>query len=265
MMGLYVEHLTVGYGKRRILTDVNLSIRPGEIVALLGANGSGKTTLLRTIGGSIAPISGRMMIDDVDLSELSVRRRASLVTTMSQEFAAETGLTGWDRIEMSFFPVKGLFDRLTEKERASIGAMADEFGMRTLLDRDLSAMSAGERQMVSLLAAAVRQTPVLLLDEPASALDFNRSEEMFALLHRLAEQGRAILVVLHDPTQALRHATGICCVDGDQLRRLDLMALSDGELEATLRQLYPHLKIHRDPLFCYADASLRKDINDADH
>lgn len=253
MKGLYIEGLCAGYGKRRVLSGIDLSVAPGEIVALLGANGCGKTTLLRAVSGAIPIESGKILADGVDLSALDTRRRATLVAAMPQESAAEAGLRGMDRIEMSFFPVKGLFGRLTEEEEARICAMAEEFGILPLLDRDLAAMSAGERQMISLLAAAVRETPVLLLDEPTSALDFNRTEEFFSLLHRLAEQGRAILVVLHDPTQALRHASKLLRFDTDGAELIDLINPDYDAVEHSLRRLYPHLRIHRDPLYCFAE------------
>lgn len=254
MTELYIKNLSVGYGKKEVLRQLTLCVRGGEIVAVLGENGCGKTTLLRAVGGAVPIMSGRICVDGADLATLDTRRRASLVATMAQEFGAEAGLTGLDRIEMSFFPTKGLFGRLTPQEHEQIVGMAREFGIEPLLSRDLAAMSAGERQMISLLGAAVRNTPILLLDEPSSALDFNRTEELFVLLHRLAEQGRAILIVLHDPSQALRHASRILRFGGDGYELLDLSCPDYDRVEASLRRLYPHLRIHRDPLFCYADA-----------
>jgi ABC-type cobalamin/Fe3+-siderophores transport system ATPase subunit len=159
---------------------------------------------------------------------------------------------------------KGLFGTLCAEERERIRAMADEFGVLTLLERDLAAMSAGERQMIFLLAAAVRQTPVLLLDEPSSALDFNRTEELFALSHRLAAQGRAIVIVLHDPTQAIRHATSILELDETGAERLDLTTPDYDHIEQSLRRLYPHLRIHRDPLVCL-DERERVQSEDFEH
>ena len=253
MKGLHVENLCVGYGRRTVLKNISLTVAPGQIVAVLGENGCGKTTLLRAIGGAVSVSSGRILVNDTDLLGCRPRRRATYLATMPQICAAEAGVTGMDRIEMSFFPDKGLFGQLTPTEREEILAMARELEMTDLLERDLSQMSAGERQMIFLLAAAVRGTPVLLLDEPSSALDFNRTEQMFALLHRLAEQGRAILTVLHDPTQALRHASAILRLDGEGVERIDLTDPDYEEVQLSLRRLYPHLKIHRDPLFCTSE------------
>ena len=132
MTVLKIEHLHAGYGKRNILNDVCLEVQAGEILAVLGENGSGKTTLLRTIQGTLPRYKGTIRVNGINLSGLNTRRRAALVTTMAQELSAEEGLTGMDRIEMGFFPVKGLFGRLTEAEHETIRAMAKEFGILPL-------------------------------------------------------------------------------------------------------------------------------------
>ena len=258
MKGLCIENLTVGYGRRHVLKQLNLTVAPGETIAVLGANGCGKTTLLRAITGAIKPISGEIRVDGVDLSTLNARHRAAVVATMPQVCEAEPGLSGMDRIEMSFFPEKGLFGRLTAEERDRVRTMASEFDILSLLDRDLAAMSAGERQLIFLLSAAVRPTPVLLLDEPTSALDFQRTEEFFALTARLAQQGRAILTVLHDPTAAVRHTSSILLIDEASAERIDLTAPDYDAVERSLRRLYPHLKIYRDPLFCLSEREIER-------
>lgn len=258
MTALRIEHLSAGYGtgygRRYVLKHVNLTVQAGEMIAILGENGSGKTTLLRAIQGNIPLWDGTITVNGTDLASLNTRRRAMLVTTMAQDTAAEAGLTGMDRIEMGVYPKKGLFGRLTPEDHEKIRSIAQAFGILPLLERDLSAMSAGERQMISLVRTAVQDTPVLLLDEPASALDFNRTDLLFSLLHKLAEQGKAILIVLHDPTQALRHAAKIMRMDGTSAELLDLRKPDYDRIEQSLRVLYPNLRIHRDPLFCFTES-----------
>ena len=250
--------ITKTFGSVVANNKVSLDIMEGEILSLLGENGSGKTTLLRAIAGNVPLREGSVLWDGQDLAACGIRKRASLVATMSQELTAEPGLCGMDRIEMGFFPEKGLFGRLSAAEREEIREMAHDFGIGHLLARDLASMSAGERQMIFLCGAAVRKTPILLLDEPSSALDFNRTERLFSLLHRLAGEGRVILTVLHDPTLALRHATAILPMRGGQAERIELRDTADERIEQTLRTLYPGLRIHRDPLFCYTETQMMK-------
>ena len=143
---------------------------------------------------------------------------------------------------------------------ALLDASAEAFGIAHLLGRDLAEMSAGERQMISLLRAAVQDTPVLLLDEPSSALDFNHTGALFALLKTLADGGKTILIVLHDPTLALRHASKIVRMGhGTAEDILDNRSPDYEKTEASLRMLYPDLRIHRDPLFCYTETSSYKE------
>lgn len=248
---LEIERLSAGYGKHRVLENVTFSLRSGEIAAVLGANGGGKTTLLRAIQGSLPVTEGTIRLNGEDLSVRNVRRRAALVTTMPQEHPAIPGLTGLDRIETAFYPARGLFGRMTAADREKIRTFADTFGIAHLLDRDLAEMSAGERQMISLLRAAVQDTPVLLLDEPSSSLDFNHTGRLFSLLKDLAEQGKMILIVLHDPTLALRHTSKILRMGHGTVE--DVLE-TDGDparMENSLRILYPALRVNRDPLFCY--------------
>lgn len=252
MSALRVRDLSVGYGKRQVLSNVTLDVDSGEIVALLGENGCGKTTLFRAIQGSIPRSGGEVYVNDVPLSGMSPRKRATYVTMMPQEHPSVQGLTGRDLAETAFYPRHGILGATTAEERERLTRTARQFGIERLLERELSEMSAGERQLLGLLRVAVQDTPVLLLDEPSSALDFNHTNDMFELLHLLADRGRAILIVLHDPTAALRHADTLIRV-GHQTTEAVLREPSadTAAAEGFLRELYPDIAVNRMPLFCY--------------
>ena len=117
-------------------------------------------------------------------------------------------------------------------------------------------MSVGERQMIALMRAAIQDTPIILLDEPASALDLQRTEILFSMLHKLASDGKTILMVLHDPTQALRHGDRILCLKKNPEASI-LQEVSNPKdisvTETMLQRIYPGLHIHTDPLFCYME------------
>lgn len=251
---LEIRDLSAGYGRRRIWEHIDLTASPGEICVLMGKNGSGKTTLLRAIQGSIPSRTGHIRIGGADLAGMSVRQRAAKVTTMPQEIPADKGLLGQDYAEMAFYPARGPFAKLTERDRGKIRLTAEAFGISGLLDRDLAEMSAGERQMISLLRAAVQDTPVLLLDEPVSALDYQHTEMLFHMLQQMAAAGKTILTVLHDPTLALRHGTRLLCLENGRIAAdVPVDASSPAMMEAALGILYPGLRVHRDPLFCYTE------------
>ena len=254
MNTLEIRNLTAGYGRKKIWENLSLTLRGGEITVLLGRNGCGKTTLLRAVQGSLPAMEGSIFVNGTDLGGLSVRQRAALVTTMPQKIPDAEGLTGMEYLKMGFYPTKGPFAGLTDTDRLRITEKAVPFGASGLLYRDLSEMSMGERQMLSLLRAELQDTPVLLLDEPASALDFGHTAELFAMLKTLAAKGKCILAVLHDPTMALRYGTRLLCLDrGGCFADLSVAGTPPEEMESALRKLYPTLRLHTDPVFCWSE------------
>ena len=253
MNTLEIQNITVGYGRNTVWQDFSLQMHGGEILVLLGKNGCGKSTLLKALQGNLPLRAGSIRINDTDLAGLSVRRRAALVTTMPQEIPMEAGVRGMDYLEMGYYPVRGPFGSLRDGDREKIEKLAETFGTAALLGKDLAEMSAGERQMLSLMRAAVQDTPVLLLDEPASALDFDRTARLFAMLKTLAAQGKCIMAVLHDPTAALQVGTRVLCLaEGKCLADLEPANTPPDLMEQTLQKLYPTLRLHTDPLFCWS-------------
>ena len=251
---LEIRDLSVGYGRKTIWNRLDLCVQAGEFVVLLGKNGCGKTTLLKAIQGNLPLRNGGISINGTNLANLSVRKRAALVTTMPQEIPAEGGLTGMDYLEMGLYPARGPFAKLTGTDSEKIQNLAEPFGAAALLQRDLAEMSAGERQMLSLLRAALQDTPVLLLDEPASALDFGHTAALFSMLQKLAAQGKCILAVLHDPTAALRYGSRLLCLEEGQCTAdFRPSETAPEQIEANLRWLYPTLRLHMDPMFCWSE------------
>lgn len=252
MNELKICDISAGYGRRCVLSGVTLTAKSGEITVLLGENGCGKTTLFRAIQGSIPLRHGEIYVNDIPLSSLNPRKRARYVTMMPQEHSPVPGLTGRDLAETAFYPAHGTFGSPTESELERLLLTAEKFGAEHLLSRDLSEMSAGERQMMGLLRASVQDTPVLLLDEPSSALDFNKTAEMFDMLHDISNDGRIVLLILHDPTLALRHATVIArMAHGTAEEVFYNDAKNPREAEKFLQKLYPGIKVNPEPLFCY--------------
>lgn len=262
MSVLQLQNICAGYRGHPVLSNLCLNMEAGEICMLLGENGCGKTTLLRTIQGSIPIMTGQITINDIDLASTSVKHRATLVTTMTQAEPPMEGVTGRDRIEMGFYPTKGLFGKLSNTEQDRVDSLANTFGIAHLLHRDMANMSAGERQMIALLRAVLQDTPVLLLDEPTSALDFNHTEMLFTILHELAQKGKAILMVLHDPTEALRHGDRVLYMTKEEQGFLQEIPEPKNfpEAEKYLQKLYPGLRVHGETGFCYHESYKNKDI-----
>ncbi len=255
---LCVEGLSAGYGTKLLWSDITFSIKPGEICVLMGENGCGKTTLLRTLQGTGKPKSGKIFWEEqgtvLDLASVAVRKRAGILTTMPQEIPQVTGLSVWDFLEMGLYHKRGPFAKFTKDDIQNIQMLACEYGIEQLLSAFFDELSTGQRQILSLVRTIVQDTPLILLDEPASALDFAHVEILLRMLQRTAAMGKSMLMVLHDPTLAIRVCSRLFCMANGKLYA-DIENPKDHlmETEMVLRRLYRGLRIHEKPLFCYCE------------
>ncbi|OQY29150.1 MAG: hypothetical protein B6244_04755 [Candidatus Cloacimonetes bacterium 4572_55] len=224
-----VRNLHIGYSrKKRILSDLNFTVNPGEFIAIIGPNGAGKTTLLRTLSGFLPPLSGTVLFQDSPVSSWSPRILAQSVALVGQLNRIEFDFTVWETVLMGRFPYLKKYEwegHGDKKETEDALRQTDCYHFR---DRRLSVLSGGERQRVMLARALAQHPSVLLLDEPTSHLDVHHRLKFFRLLKGLnRERQLTIITVLHD----LNNAALFC-------RRLLLLAdgglLADGLAEHVL-------------------------------
>jgi ABC-2 type transport system ATP-binding protein len=195
-----VENLTKVYrsrrrGEVRAVDDVSFEVAPGEIVGLLGPNGAGKTTTIKCLCTLVSPTSGRMVVDGVDAAEHPRAATAKLAAVLEGNRNIYWRLTARENLEY-FAALQGI-------PRRSIDGLRDElierFGLTEARDADARTLSRGMQQKLAVACAFVKQTPVLLLDEPTLGLDVETSLELRGMLRALAtEAGRTILLSSHD-------------------------------------------------------------------
>ncbi|WP_354691712.1 thiamine ABC transporter ATP-binding protein ThiQ [Phytobacter sp. RSE-02] len=179
-----------------------LSIQQGEQVAVLGPSGAGKSTLLNLIAGFLSPASGVIMIENSDHTRTPPSRRP--VSMLFQENNLFTHLTVRQNIGLGLNP--GL--KLSSAQNTKLEAIASTMGLDTLLGRMPDQLSGGQRQRVALARCLVREQPVLLLDEPFSALDPALRQEMLALVKEVCHrQQLTLLMVSHNVEDAARIAS----------------------------------------------------------
>ena len=200
-----LQRLTVGYGDRAVLSDINLTLKAGQMVCLLGSNGVGKSTLLRTLAGFIPPLSGKVLLQGRDLLSLSLPERSRAVSVVLTERVEVPYMKVADLVGMGRSPYTGFFGTLSEEDRAVIDEAIKMVGIASLADRTIDTLSDGERQKVMLAKALAQQTPVILLDEPTAFLDFHaKASTLRLMLHLAHETGKTILLSTHDVEMALR-------------------------------------------------------------
>ena len=200
-----LRKLTVGYGNKAVLIDINQQIEAGQMVCLLGANGAGKSTLLRTLAGFQPPLSGHIFLQGRDLNSLSLMRRSRAVSVVLTEHIEVPYMCVEDLVGMGRSPYTGFFGSLSEEDRKVVDEAIGMVGISDLAQRSINTLSDGERQKAMLAKALAQQTPVILLDEPTAFLDFHAKVGTLRLMLRLAhETGKTILLSTHDVEMAIQ-------------------------------------------------------------
>lgn len=206
-MTIELRGVAAGYGRRRVLDDLSLSVADGEILALVGVNGSGKSTLLKVMARLLRPLSGGVYWNGSPVAEWSTSAWAKACAFLPQEHPHGRELTVEELVGHGRFPHRRAFRGLDRRdkeavERALVRTRAD--GLRHRL---VGTLSGGERQRAWLAMALAREPSLLLLDEPTTFLDVRGQCEMADLLRALnRETGLTIVLVLHDLNLAARCA-----------------------------------------------------------
>lgn len=207
-MKITLEQLSVGYkGFSPVVTDINVEIKSGELTCLIGSNGIGKSTLLKTLTGFLPKLGGRLLLDGRDIDLLSQCERAKYISIVLTYKTDVQNLSVAEMVGMGRMPYTGFWGKLNADDREIVAEAINMVGINHLKDRMVQTLSDGERQKVMIAKALAQQTPIILLDEPTSFLDFPSKVEMLQLLHRLAkETDKVVFLSTHDLELALRIA-----------------------------------------------------------
>jgi ABC-2 type transport system ATP-binding protein len=200
--------LTVRFGKVTALDRLELSARPGSVLAVLGPNGAGKTTFVRCVATLVRPDSGRLWVrgQDVVREAAKVRRDIGLA---GQFAAVEAAMTGRENLEMT----ARLFGHGRIAARRAAAAVIDQLGLADVADRRSGGYSGGQRRRLDLGASLVGSPRLLLLDEPTAGLDPVGQSEVWAAVRALAAAGTDILLTTHYLAEADQLADHVVVID----------------------------------------------------
>lgn len=211
-----LESLCAGYPGRAVLKDVSLSFPAGRVVILVGPNGSGKSTLLRTALGLQPKTGGRVLLDGIPIEALTARQTALKAAYLPQSRAVPN-ITARRMVLHGRFPHLSFPRRYrAEDYRAAERALAWA-GAEDIADRPMQELSGGQRQKVYLAMALAQETEMVFMDEPTTYLDVRHQIEVMAVAHRLAQDGKAVVLVLHDLCLAMRFADEIAVLSNGGL------------------------------------------------
>ncbi len=202
--------LSIGYENKTVVSDINVTLNEGDIIALVGPNGAGKSTLFKTFSTHIRPVGGKIELFGKDLMTYSPKERAKLLGIVLTERPDDMFLKVFDVVAAGRYPYTGMFGKLTEKDENEIKVSLELVGIKHLIDRVFNTLSDGEKQKVMIAKAIAQNTPVIMLDEPTAFLDYPSKIELFSLLKKLAkEQKKAILFSSHDLELLFRYTDNL--------------------------------------------------------
>ncbi|PYB68412.1 ABC transporter ATP-binding protein [Thermoplasma sp. Kam2015] len=214
-MSVIIQNLSVRYGDKEILSNFNLKVDDGEFFVILGSSGSGKTTLLRSIAGLIPVDSGRIYIDDSDVTDLYPSDRN--IAMVFQNFALYPHMTVFDNISLNL-KIKHV---PKEEIRKKVEEVAEILHISQHLDKYPRQLSGGEQQRVGIARAMVRDPSVFLMDEPLSNLDAKLRREMLGELRSFHEKvKKTIIYVCHDQDEAMALADRILVLNQGKIMQM---------------------------------------------
>jgi iron complex transport system ATP-binding protein len=196
---LRVLDLRFSYGSLPVLRGVSLETRSGEVCGLFGPNGCGKTTLFRCCLGLLRGRAETLAVEGHDIGSLPPAQRARLMAYVPQEHKPPFPLLVRDVVMLGRTPYLGLLGRPAPADWRIVHETLERVGLAGLAARPYDRLSGGQRQLVLIARAVAQRTPVILLDEPASGLDFHNQVRIWGVLRSLAESGASVLCCSHDP------------------------------------------------------------------
>ena len=201
------EDLAVGYDRRAVLSGLSFEINRGDYLCVIGVNGSGKTTLMKTLLGLIPPVGGAIIKDDSLKNAIGYLPQQSDV---QKDFPASV----WEVVLSGCQSSMGLRPFYNREDKKKAEESISRMGLEKLKRRCYRELSGGQQQRVLLARALCATQSILLMDEPVSGLDPQVTEEMYALVQQLNDEGVTIIMISHDTDRALQYATHILDVGG---------------------------------------------------
>ena len=212
------EHVSIELGGRRVVSGVDLEIPAGELLALVGPNGAGKSTLLAALAGERRPDSGRVLVGELEAGSYAPLELARTRSMLTQDNAVSFPFLVAEIVEMGRSPWARTPRR--EDDEAAIASALERADVAHLVGRRFTELSGGERARVSLARVLAQDTGIVLLDEPTASLDLRHQEDVLRIARDLAEEGRVVVVVLHDLSLAGAYADRIALLEQGRLRAL---------------------------------------------
>lgn len=199
--------------RRQILHGIDVEVRPGEVLGLIGPNGAGKSSLLALLSGDRDPDSGEVLLGGHSYRELGDREAAQRRSVMLQDTSVSFSFTVHDVVRMG----RSAWPKDPARDEKIVDDALAKVDLTHLADRDITTLSGGERARAALARVIAQDSRLVMLDEPTAAMDIGHAERTLLLVRRLAAEGRAVLIVIHDLSTAAQHCDRVVLLSGGRV------------------------------------------------
>jgi iron complex transport system ATP-binding protein len=218
MIALQTKELTLAYGEKPIINDLDLNLPKGEITVFVGSNGCGKSTLLRSLARLMKPQSGVIVLDGQKISSMPTKEVARQLAILPQGPIAPEGLTVHQLVRQGRYPHQSWLKQWSQEDEKKVQKALMDTNLKAFADRSVDSLSGGQRQRAWIAMTLAQDTDIILLDEPTTYLDMTHQIEILDLLYDLNEkEHRTIIMVLHDLNMACRYAHNIVAIKEQQV------------------------------------------------
>lgn len=215
---LKANNLKVGYGKKVVVNNINIEVKKGEILCLLGSNGAGKTTILRSLSKLLTPVEGEVYLNNINIKDIprkELSKKMALVLT--NKFQGDL-MRVQDIVNMGRYPYTGFFGKLTSKDYQKVDEALETVNAIHLKERYFDQLSDGEKQKVLVARALVQEPEIIILDEPTTHLDIRHRLELIDILKKLSkEKSIAVILSLHEIGIALKSCDKVMLIKNNNV------------------------------------------------
>lgn len=212
-----VKDLSAGYGGVDIVSGISFDVCSGEILTMIGPNGGGKSTILKAVCGLIPRSGGSVELCGKNADSLNRTERSQILSVMLTERLRTDLMTCRDVIAAGRYPYTGIFGALSERDERIVDSAVETVNAMEFANADFNSISDGQRQRVLLARAICQEPKVLILDEPTSYLDIRHKIAFFEILRKLADDGLAVVMSLHELDFAEKVSDKVICVQNGRL------------------------------------------------
>ncbi len=216
----YTEGMTVGYQGVPLISQIEITLKKGEILTLIGPNGAGKSTILKSIAGQLKMVCGAAYLDHASLGQMRADELAKKMAVVFTEKMRTEMMTCEDVVATGRYPYTGRFGVLSEEDHQVVEESMELVHVSELRNQDFTKISDGQRQRVLLARAICQEPEIIILDEPTSYLDVKYKLEFLSILQEMRRKKHlSVIMSLHELDLAERVSDQLLCVKGDRVQR----------------------------------------------